>query len=205
MPADRGVAARHREIYDAAAEGFDRRRHRVGVEQGWLERFLALAPPGRVLDLGCGAGEPIARALVEAGRALVGVDFAGAMLAIARERFPAQEWIEADMRRLDLGRRFAGIVAWDSFFHLTPEEQRAMFPLFARHLTPGGVLLFTSGPDAGEAMGTVEGAPVNHASLSPAEYAGLMEANGLVARAFVAEDPECDQHSVWLARTKEVS
>jgi hypothetical protein len=32
-----------------------------------------------------------------------------------------------------------------------------------------------------------------------------MEANGLVARAFVAEDPECDRHSVWLARTKEVS
>jgi hypothetical protein len=35
-----------------------------------------------------------------------------------------------------------------------------MFPVFARHLLPGGGLLFASGPDAGEAMGSVEGAPV---------------------------------------------
>ena len=32
------------------------------------------------------------------------------------------------MRTLDLGRRFGGIVAWDSFFHLTRDEQRAVVP-----------------------------------------------------------------------------
>lgn len=77
-----------------------------------------------------------------------------------------------------------------------------MFPVFARHLAPGAPLLFTSGPDAAEAAGTVEGSPVYRASLSPAEYSGLMEANGLIARAFIAEDPDCDRHSVWLARRR---
>ena len=201
MITDLGAANRHREVYEAAAAGFDRRRHRVGVERGWLDRLLALAPAGApVLDLGCGAGEPIARHLIEAGRRVTGVDFAKAMLTIARDRFPEAEWIEADMRGLELGRRFGGIVAWDSFFHLTPEEQRAMFPVFARHLVAGGALLFTAGPEAGEAMGSVEGEPVYHATLSPAEYAALLEANGMLARAFVAEDPDCAGHSVWLAR-----
>ena len=191
-----------RKTYDAAAAGWDRRRSRALVERAWLQRLLALAPEGPVLDLGCGAGEPIAAHLIAAGRAVTGVDFSEAMLGIARGRFPEQEWVAADMRGLDLGRRYAGIVAWDSFFHLDAAEQRAMFPVFARHLAPGGALLFTSGPDEGEAEGAVEGLPVPHASLSPAEYAALMEANAIVARAFVAEDPDCDLHSVWLAQAR---
>jgi SAM-dependent methyltransferase len=188
-------------VYEAKAAAFDRARSRALFERGWLDRLRALVPAGApVLDLGCGAGEPIARHLIEAGHPVTGIDAAEAMLAIARARFPGQEWLQADMRRLDLGRRFGGIVAWDSFFHLTRDDQRAMFPLFARHLAPGGGLLFTTGPGDGEAIGAVDGAAVYHASLSPAAYAGLLEENGLALRAFIAEDPDCAGHSVWLAR-----
>jgi trans-aconitate methyltransferase len=197
------VAEELRAVYQAAATTFDRERNRSLVERGWLERFLELVPPGApILDLGCGAGEPIAAFLMARGHEVTGVDFASAMLAIARARFPAAEWIEADMRRIELGRRFGGIVAWDSFFHLEGGEQREMFPRFARHLLPGGALLFTSGPDAGEATGAVDGRPVHHASLSPAAYAGLLEAEGMVARAFVAEDAATAGHSIWLARRR---
>jgi SAM-dependent methyltransferase len=199
MP-DRGLAGRIRGVYEAKAEAFDRRRDRTLFEKGWLDRFRALMPDAPVLDLGCGAGEPIARYLIEAGHPVTGVDFSRPMLAITRDRFPEQVWIAADMRRLDLGRRFGGVVAWDSFFHLTRRDQRAMFPVFARHLVPGGALLFTSGPRDGEAIGAVEGEPVYHASLSPAGYAAALEASGFELRAFVAEDAECAGHSVWLAR-----
>ncbi len=195
------LPGRVRAVYEAGAADFDETRSRGLVEADWLERFLRLLPAGApVLDLGCGAGEPIAGHLLARGHPVTGVDFAAPMLALARRRFPAATWIEADMRELELGRRFGGIVAWDSFFHLTREDQRAMLPVFTRHLGPGGALLFTSGPADGEAVGAVGGMPVYHASLSPAAYAGLMEANGLVVRAFVAEDPDCAGHSVWLAR-----
>jgi SAM-dependent methyltransferase len=190
-----------RAVYEAKAEGWDRQRSRALFERGWLGRFLALVPDGaELLDLGCGSGEPIAAHLIAAGQRVTGVDFAEPMLAIARRRFPEATWIATDMRGLDLGRRFAGIVAWDSFFHLAAEAQRAMFPVFARHLAPGAPLLLTTGPAAGEAIGAVEGAAVYHASLSPAEYAALIEAHGMRVRAFVAEDPDCAGHSVWLAQ-----
>jgi ubiquinone/menaquinone biosynthesis C-methylase UbiE len=193
----------HRAVYEAAAAEFDRMRDRRLVEAAWLARFRALVPAGApVLDLGCGAGEPIAAFLLAQGRAVTGLDFAPAMLRLARSRFPAARWIEGDMRVLDLPGRFHGIVAWDSFFHLTAADQRAMFPVFARHLAPGGALLFTSGPDAGEAVGSVEGLPVYHASLTPADYAACLERAGLVARVFIADDPDCDRHSVWLARRR---
>ena len=44
--------------------------------------------------------------------------------------FPTQEWIVADMRKLALQRKFSGILAWDSFFHLCHDDQRNMFPVF---------------------------------------------------------------------------
>jgi hypothetical protein len=46
------------------------------------------------------------------------------MIDRCRARIPDSAWIVADMRELDLGRHFDGILAWDSFFHLDMDEQR---------------------------------------------------------------------------------
>jgi hypothetical protein len=104
------------------------------------------------------------------------------------------------MRRLALGRRFDGLLAWDSFFHLTMADQRAMFPRFAAHALPGAPLMFTSGPSRGESVGAYCGEPLYHASLDPSEYEQLLVANGFSVLAFRAEDPHCGKHSVWLAK-----
>lgn len=190
----------HRATYEANADLWDSARSRRLLEKPWLDRLQAHAPPGSdVLDLGCGTGDPIARYLIERGCRVTGVDFATTMLAIARRRFPAQTWLETDMRLLDLGRRFAGIVAWDSFFHLTRDEQRDLLPRLAAHLAPGGALLVTVGPDEGEAVGRVGTSEVYHASLSPAEYARRLGTVGIEVAGFVASDPACAGHSVLLA------
>jgi cyclopropane fatty-acyl-phospholipid synthase-like methyltransferase len=199
LPPDADWAVSHRGVYERQAEEFDRHRGRRLIERAWLDRFRALVPAGEtVLDLGCGAGEPIARYLIDQGHEVLGVDFAEPMLEIARARFPEASWINADMRALDLGRRFGGIVAWDSFFHLTRDEQRAVIPRLGRHLVPRGSLLLTVGPSDGEVTGTVEGESVYHASLSPEEYERLFRAAGLRVVDFVAEDLLCDFHSVLL-------
>lgn len=198
---ERADPAGTRGVYEAHATAWDRQRYKGLIERPWLDRLVALAgPDAAVLDLGCGAGEPIARYLVEQGCRLTGVDFAAAMLAIARTRLPEARWLQADMRELDLAERFQGIVAWDSFFHLTRDEQRAVLPRLARHLAPGGALLVTVGPDDGEVTGTVDGALVYHSSLSPDEYARLLALAGLELVDFVAEDPKTDFHSVLLGR-----
>jgi len=190
----------HRAVYEANAERWDAERSRHLFEGAWLDRFLAHLPKGgAVLDLGCGSGEPIACHLIAQGCAVTGVDFSPAMLALARQRFPNATWIEADMRSLDLGIRFAGIIAWDSFFHLDRDEQRELIPRLVRHLLPGGALLVTVGPEDGEAIGRVGDGAVFHASLSPAEYAERLDAVGLRIERFVANDPDCGGHSVMLA------
>ncbi|MDP1673363.1 MAG: class I SAM-dependent methyltransferase, partial [Burkholderiales bacterium] len=151
-------------------------------------------------DLGCGSAEPIAKFLIEAGCRVTGVDVASAMIALCRERYPDGDWIEADMRELDLGHRFDAIIAWDSFFHLDPEDQRAMFPVFARHAAPGALLLFTAGPRAGVAMGEIYGHALYHASLDAAEYRDLLTAHGFGVLLHRIDDPDCGRHTVWLAQ-----
>ena len=188
-------------LYERHAAQYDRDRSRGLPEKAWLDRFLALARPGgTILDIGCGMAEPIARYLLEAGFAVVGIDASPSLIAMCRRRFPQGEWRVGDMRDLALERRFDGLLAWDSFFHLTMENQRAMFPRFAAHALPGAPLLFTSGPSRGEAIGSYCGDPLYHASLDPQEYEALLSANGFSVVAHVAEDAQCGNHTVWLAR-----
>lgn len=190
-----------RDVYESVASRYDAERSRVMFEARWLARFTACLPAnGHLLDLGCGTGEPIARWFLAEGFTVTGVDFAQAMLDIARERWPDGDWRQADMRTLDLKERFDGLIAWDSFFHLTRDEQRACLPLMAAHLKPGGSLLVTVGHSDGEVTGTVGDETVYHASLSPAEYTRLLQDNGLRLTGFLAEDPECASHTVMMAR-----
>lgn len=188
-------------LYTRHAAAYDRQRGRKLMEARWLDRFLSLMPARpSVLDIGCGMGEPIARHLIERSCAVTGVDSSAPLIALCRERFPQQNWQVADMRALALGRRFDGLIAWDSFFHLTPDDQRRMFPLFRQHAAEGAVLLFTSGPAHGEAIGSFESEPLYHGSLAPAEYRALLDTNGFAVVEHVVEDPDCGGHTIWLAQ-----
>lgn len=188
-------------LYERHAEAWDRSRSAEPMlERAWIERFVALLPSGgSVLDLGCGSGQPIARHLLERGFAVVGVDSSPTLIAKCRRRFPEVEWIVADMRTLSINRHFDGLIAWDSFFHLAHEDQRAMFAVFRAHAASGAPLLFTTGTAHGEAIGTLQGEPLYHASLSPEEYRTLLASAGFKVLNHVIEDPACGRHTVWLA------
>jgi trans-aconitate methyltransferase len=187
-------------LYERHARDFDKDRSRSLFERAWLDRFAHYLPPGGVvLDIGCGMAEPIARYLIERGFGIVGVDSSPSMIAMCRGRFPGCEWIVADMRQLTLGRRFDGILAWDSFFHLHIDDQRRMFQRFATHAKPGAPLMFTSGFSEGESIGSYCGEPLYHASLDTSEYGQRLADNGFTLRAYQREDPECGEHTVWLA------
>jgi SAM-dependent methyltransferase len=189
-------------LYDENAAEWDRLRGPGSLfEKPWLDRFVSLlGPRATILDLGCGSARPIATYLIGSGYAVTGVDSSPALIEVCRTRFPQNEWIVADMRTLDVGRRFDGVLAWDSFFHLAHDDQRAMFPVFARHVQPRGALMFTSGPAHGEVLSTFAGEPLYHASLDPSEYRMILHRNGFQVVGHVADDPSCGEHTIWLAR-----
>jgi SAM-dependent methyltransferase len=196
-------AARVIDLYERHAKNWDQDRGRGLFEKPWLDQFLSLVSPGGpILDLGCGSAEPIARFLIEQGYQVTGADSSPPMIDICKQRFPLQQWVLADMRELCLEARFDGIIAWDSLFHLCPEDQRRMFPLLRQHLSASATLLFTSGPAGGEVIGEYRGEPLYHGSLESAEYRELLQHNGFAIVSHVVKDMACGNHTIWLTQLR---
>ena len=93
-PADRGAWLRDRrrvneQQEDALASDYDAQWAEIeDTHQGFVERFLQRLPPaGRVLDAACGTGKYFPMVLAS-GCSLLGVDNAGAALAIAAAKAP---------------------------------------------------------------------------------------------------------------------
>lgn len=60
--------------------------------------------------------------------------------------------------------------------------------------------MFTSGSAYGEAIGSYCGEALYHGSLDPEEYENLLVSNGFRILAYLANDPDCGEHTVWLAQ-----
>lgn len=191
------------DLYRRHAVAWTAARGEVLHERGWMEAFAALLRPGaEVLDIGCGSGVPVARFLVALGHDVTGIDSSPEMIAMFGRNLPGMAAAVADMRALDLGRAFGGVLAWDSFFHLTAADQRGMFAVFGAHAAPGAPLMFTSGPGAGEALGVLEGDVLYHASLSGEDYRALLDDAGFAVVRHVANDVSCGGRTVWLAQKR---
>ena len=191
------------DLYSRRAREFDADRTRSLFERPWLDAFLDCVPEaGTVLDLGCGSGEPIARHLIEQGRRVTGVDASPGLIDLCRRRFPDHDWRIGDMRGLDPGEPFDGVVAWHSLIHLAPADHPGMLGAFARCVRPGGALLFTSGSERGETIGDWRGEALYHGSLSLADYRAGLETAGFDLLRHVSGDPGCGGATVWLARRR---
>jgi len=96
---------------------------------------------GRLLELGSGAGH---NALYLARRFSCTLsDISRPMLDLSRELNPGSEHLEADMRRLRLGRVFDAVVIHDSICHMTSRQDlRAALETAFVHLRPGGAAIF---------------------------------------------------------------
>jgi len=154
---------------------------------------------GRALDVGCGAGLPLTRQLLDAGCEVTGIDLSEGMLALAAANAPEARLILADARDFDEGVRYALIVAWDSIFHLPLADQRpAMTHLFGL-LAPGGVILFTAGGIDDERMGSMFDNDFYYSSLSRETYRGLMAEQGL-SLVLEEDDQLPETHVVFIGR-----
>lgn len=191
-------------LYEEKARVWSRNRGREAIlEKGWLAQFeKGLRAPATILDLGAGNGYPIAATLLDRGHKVVGIDSAASLIREAAASLPQGEWHFADMRVYDDERLFDGLIAWHSFFHLRPGDQREMIVRFSELVRPGGMLMFTTGPKPGVTIGEWEGEPLYHASLSQEEYRALLKKSGFDLLDAKADDPETGGATVWLARRR---
>ena len=134
---------------DVVRDGYDRLGARYlewarasPVRRRFLDEILWRLQPGSdVVELGCGPGEPVTRALSERHR-VTAVDLSAGQLALARRAAPAATFVHADVTQLDLPAESAdAVVAFYLFGHLPPATHGPLLRKIATWLRPGGVAL----------------------------------------------------------------
>jgi cyclopropane fatty-acyl-phospholipid synthase-like methyltransferase len=149
--------------YDGITDSYLERFGASTVRDHWLSELLVRLPAqggARVLDLGCGAGIPVARALAAAGHAVVGIDGSARQLDLARSNVHAAEFIHAEMTTIDLpARSFDAVAAFYSITHVPRSKHDHLLRRIKEWLKPGGLLVASLGADAlpdwsGEWLGT---------------------------------------------------
>jgi cyclopropane fatty-acyl-phospholipid synthase-like methyltransferase len=134
--------------YDAVADAYERLEleDRPWPRMRWLAALLEPVPDGaRVLDVGCGNGVPVTRAMA-ARFAATGVDISAAQLERARRNVPGATFVHGDLATVDFDAPFAAIAALYVIEHLPRELHADVFARFHRWLEPGGRLMFTVEP-----------------------------------------------------------
>src|ERR1700722_2486363 len=135
--------------YDEVANVYLERFSASKVRQKWVGRLIEGVPAGggRVLDLGCGAGIPVARDLTALGHAVIGVDGSTQQVARARRNVPSAAFLEADMCEVtfEVG-SFHAVGAFYSITHIPPTQQGPLIANIAAWLKPGGIFVASFGP-----------------------------------------------------------
>ncbi|SDR17774.1 class I SAM-dependent methyltransferase [Natronobacterium texcoconense] len=135
--------------YDELAPAYADRREEDDRGTELLESVLASLPESpRVLDAGCGGGQPVLERL-DAGRATpIGLDFSREQLRLATDAVPEAALAQGDMTSLPFADdSFDGVVAYWSLIHVPLEDHRTVIDEFARVVRPGGRVLLCEGTD----------------------------------------------------------
>lgn len=137
--------------YDALAEDYLDQRSPATDEIDLLGEFTATLPANaRVLDAGCGAGDPVGVAL-STDFDVVGLDISRRQLGLTTENVPDAWLCQGDLTSLPFAERvFDGAVAFHSVIHVPTESHSAVYREFGRVIRPGGTLLVTMGAGAWE-------------------------------------------------------
>jgi SAM-dependent methyltransferase len=168
------------------------------VRQYWLSRALDLIPAGsEVLELGCGAGLPMTKALAD-GRRVTGVDISAVQVELARRHVPEATFIHADMTELRFSpASFDAVVAFYCLTHVPRDAMPALLARIRSWLRPSGVFLATMGADSSpdEVEDDWLGVPMFFSHFGARRNRRLVAEAGLVIDESRIQDEPEDRHA----------
>ena len=197
-----------REAYDRCAGAYARQRDSLPARE--LELVTEATPAGSsILDVGCGAGVPVARHLSDKYQ-VTGVDVSRSMLQLARVNAPRAHFVQGDVTALDFpAATYDAIVSFYAIFHIPRGEHAGLFQRFAAWLKPSGLLLMTvaehdDGP--GYTEGGFFGETMYWSNFGPDEYRRLLRdagftirSHGILGHGFEAPDVPEERHPFFFA------
>lgn len=103
------------------------------------ELFRYFPDAGKLLDLGCGGGQPLTAYFADKGYEVVGVDISPKMIEIAKKQIPQGKFFVSDMTECQFREEeFDAIVSAFAIIHVPQEKQLLLFKKIFKWLKKDG-------------------------------------------------------------------
>ena len=193
------------EGYDRIADKYFKQFGRSSVRDAKLAELVAKLPVGgTVLDLGCGAGEPVARVCVELGFRVTAVDASLGQIERARRNVSNANLIHADMTSVQFpAESFDAVSAFYSITHVPRNEHSALIRRIVTWLRPNGLFVANFGSSEGDWLGEWLGTPMFFSHHDPTEEMRIInEAGFRLERTELVEQDNERATFLWIVARK---
>lgn len=180
------------------------------VRRAYANALLERLPAGaRVLELGCGAGLPVTRALA-ARLSVVGLDLSTEQLRRARQNVPAADLVRGDLAHAPFpAESMEAVAAFYVLTHVPRAEHAAALAEIYRLLRPGGLLVAAMGARDLPDKVTLDwlGAPMFFSHFDGDTNVALVRAAGMEILSAADETEQEYDHTVtfrWIVARKPI-
>ncbi len=166
--------------YDKISDDWQKFRNKTEVNKCIVEFTQLIKPGGRILDIGCGTGRPIAEFLSLSGFCVTGIDISNEMIKKARAaNLENASFLKQDIMDYSTDIKYDGIIAFDSLWHIAKNRQPHIYGKISSLMNNNAYFLFTHGNRNNETEGTMFGQPFYYGALSACEVHTLLKRAGL--------------------------
>lgn len=166
--------------YNKIADQWTKNRSQSFLSELVIEFASRVKKGGKILDIGCGTGYPIAAYLVDQGFHVTGIDFSENLLQKAIGlNLPNSNFELCDFFDYKPKDKYDGIIAFDSFFHFPKEKQESIYSKVGQWMEKDAYLLFTHGYMDGEITGEMFGEIFYYSSLDKNHVCQLLASEGM--------------------------
>lgn len=166
--------------YDLISGQWQQFRNSTAINKCIKDFTKFLPPNGKILDIGCGTGYPVAQYLTESDFFVTGIDVSRQMIDRANGlKLKNAEFIKRDILDFSSDTLFDGVIAFDSLWHIAKDRQAEAYKKIASLMKSGAYFLFTHGNRNGETVGEMFNQKFYYGALSISELTSLFDGLGL--------------------------
>lgn len=135
--------------YNRIANKYDEEYGNDLSDTPYIDIFLSKTWGNRILDIGCGTGT-LSEYIANKGYTVDAIDFSEEMLKIARNKIKNVNFIQMDMRNIDIDKKYNGIMLAYSLFHISKKEVIKAIESYYNLLEDNGTMLIILQEGEGE-------------------------------------------------------